>query len=65
MKALKEEVNKLKNDKNTLNKKIKQLEKDAKSGKPKISNDSKLLIFKLLISSSFLERCSFDFLIWS
>ena len=28
MKALKEEVNKLKNDKNTLNKKIKQLEKD-------------------------------------
>ena len=40
METLKEEVKKHKNDKNALNKKIKQLEKDAKSGKPEIIIDS-------------------------
>ena len=40
MKALKEEVKKYINDKNALNKKIKHLEKDAKSGIPENVNDS-------------------------
>ena len=40
MKALKEEDQKHKNDKNNLNKKIKQFEKDAKYGKPENINDS-------------------------